>query len=130
MGARSVFVIGDVCNHLIFSDKLAPKLVPVFPKTLPLEEVIQKNYKKLFLEEPTFILVSAAKPGTISNTCDVGSYFTSAFLMSIAYQVVRDAPLSWEGILEDVVEVLKGQQVPCFIVKSPGSVSPGFVFGF
>jgi Caspase domain len=110
---RLILTIADSCNNYLPAGYYVPTITKkdFNPEK---ESIIQKNYKKLFLESSGSIVISSSIPGQYSWAYTYkGGVYTLQFLKDLSLAVNNQEPAQWAKLLEDInmnVLVLTTQQ--------------------
>lgn len=107
-GARFTLVVTDCCNSTA-SGVSVKSLVSKDGGAVSDEEMIARNYRKLFLENPGMVVVTSSKKGqTSAGGKGLGGLFSSQFFESSLYAAVTGAiPATWNDVLRDTYNGVK-----------------------
>ncbi|MBQ7279224.1 MAG: caspase family protein [Bacteroidales bacterium] len=109
-GARLTIVLTDCCNKALpgISTK---SLMENDGKAVVADERIEKNYRKLFLENKGLIVSTSSKAGQYSHGWEeLGGAFSIMFFESALYSACKGViPATWEAIMASVATSIEGQ---------------------
>ncbi len=108
---RFILAIADVCNNEI-PDLYSPPLVFKMFRYANSEEIMQANYRALFLETEGTLIISSSEAGEFAWGTSYGGLFTLAFLQSLDSAIRSSEYPDWEVILTNAYELVSEDQHP------------------
>lgn len=112
---RFTLVLTDCCNNILpdFGGMLCtPQQVGVNKKS-----VINKNMRRLFLEQRGTIIATGSEPGFPSKCNEsLGGFFTYAFFYSFSHCIRNYSEVDWKSIFQMTENILVKQQTPVYML--------------
>jgi hypothetical protein len=114
---RFLIVMADVCNSFV-PDDFAPPLISKLWINGTDEQIIEANYRSLFMETEGTLLISSSEVGEYSWGTNSGGLFTVAFLQNLQKTVKSSDYPEWEMILDQTAQLISDSQHPQWVFKS------------
>lgn len=109
-------VLADCCNDYLPETDLLMALTQDF--SIFSKNHVQRNYRRLFLEEKGLLVAVGAELGDTSKCNDhLGGFFTHSFFSTLSYAVRNYREIDWESILSMTALSIDQYQTPYYEIQ-------------